>query len=79
MPREKIIKESRYLCQLIFNSVNAIQIEEDGKTSVEKTVNAKLEEIARKGGKVISITSHTYGISPMNLIYDIIYQAENSL
>lgn len=77
--REKIIKESRYLCQLIFNSVNAIQIEEDGKTSVEKTVNAKLEEIARKGGKVISITSHTYGISPMNLIYDIIYQAENSL
>lgn len=77
--REKIIKESRYLCQLIFNSVNAIQIEEDGKTSVEKTVNAKLEEIAKKGGKVISITSHTYGISPMNLIYDIIYQAENSL
>lgn len=64
--------KSRYIKPVIFNSVNDI-------SKIENRVNKTVDEIKAAGGKIVSIVPYTYGISPMNLIYNIIYECEQAL
>lgn len=72
--KESAAKEikSRYIKPVIFNSVNDVD-------KIEERVNVTVDEIKTAGGKIISINSQLFGISPMNLIYNIIYEREQAL
>lgn len=61
--------KTRYLKTVIFSSVNEVN-------TVESRVNAAINQLNKDGGKVVSITSNVYGLSPMSLIYNIIYENE---
>lgn len=63
--------KSRYIKTIIFTSLNDIR-------KIEKVINNVSHKINSLGGKVISIVPHSWGISPMNLIYDIIYESEKA-
>lgn len=64
--------KSRYIKPVIFNSVNDVD-------KIEERVNGTVDDIKTAGGKIISINSQLFGISPMNLIYNIIYEREQAL
>lgn len=61
-------EKARYIKTIIFSSVNDIK-------SIEKTVNETVDKLKENGGKVVSIIPHSWGISPMNLLYDIVYES----
>jgi len=52
--------------------------EKDGFIVSEKKVNDTIEEL-RKEHKIVSIMPHNVGLRPVQLIYDIIYEKNNSL
>lgn len=64
--------KSRYIKPVVFNSVNDVD-------KIEERVNGTVDIIKTAGGKIISINSQLFGISPMNLIYNIIYEREQAL
>lgn len=61
-------EKARYIKTIIFSSVNDIK-------NIEKTVNETVDKLKENGGKVVSIIPHSWGISPMNLLYDIVYES----
>lgn len=65
-------EKARYIKTVIFNSVNEI-------SNVENSVNSTVDKIRKCGGKIVSIVPHNWGISPMNMIYDIIYEYDHAL
>lgn len=69
--RPKTLK-ARYIKPVIFNSVNDID-------NIEDVVNAEINKLRASGGSIVSIVPHNYGISPMHLIYDIIYESDHEL
>lgn len=64
--------DTRFIKQVIFNSVNDI-------TKMEKSVNEEILKLSKAGGKIISIIPHEYGISPVYKIYMIVYQAKEPI
>lgn len=46
---------------------------------VEEKVNQELLNLARKGCKIVAITSKQVGFQPMYLIYDIVYEPGENL
>lgn len=40
----------------------------------EKKVNDEIEKLAGEGKRVVSIVTDTFGVSPMYLIYTVIYE-----
>lgn len=68
---ERNIK-TRYIKTVIFNSINDI-------SNIESKVNETINYIKEQGGKVISIFSQNWGVSPMNLIYNIVYEHDCEL
>lgn len=69
--RPKTLK-ARYIKPVIFNSVNDID-------NIEGVVNSEIDKLRAAGGSIVSIVPHNYGISPMHLIYDIIYESDHEL
>lgn len=69
--RQKTIK-ARYIKSIVFTSVNDIE-------NIEEIVNGIINRIREAGGSIVSIVPHNYGISPMNMIYDVIYESEREL
>lgn len=65
-------EKARYVKPVIFNSVNDVD-------KIEPRVNETVDIIKAAGGKIVSINSQLFGISPMNLIYNIIYEREQAL
>lgn len=63
---------SRYLKVVVFNSTNDI-----GR--IESTVNHMVDSLKDAHAKIVSITTNIYGISPMNLLYNIIYEADHAI
>jgi len=61
--------KTRYIKAIVFSSVNDIP-------KIEETVNSVINELTRQGNKIVSISSNVYGLSPMSLIYNIIYEGE---
>ena len=61
--------KTRYVKSVVFNSINDI-------TSIDERVNKAVDELTAKGDKVVSIIANVYGLSPMCLIYSIIYEGE---
>jgi hypothetical protein len=43
-------------------------------SNIEERVNRAVEELAAENKKVVSITTNSFGLSPMTLIYTIIYE-----
>lgn len=41
---------------------------------VEDAINTKIEDLLRNGKKVVSIQSQTMGLSPIYMIYTIVYE-----
>lgn len=41
---------------------------------IEGRVNAAVDELAKESKRVVSISSNNFGLSPMTLIYTIIYE-----
>lgn len=60
-------RKGRYIKTVIFNSLNDVK-------KIETVVNKNIEAIKTGDGTVISIVPHAFGLSPMNLIYNIIYE-----
>ena len=56
---------SRYLKVVVFNSTS--------------TVNHTVDSLKDAHAKIVSITTNIYGISPMNLLYNIIYEADHAI
>ena len=42
--------------------------------NVEEEVNKEVDELAKKGKRVVAITTETIGFSPQYLLYTIIYE-----
>lgn len=61
--------KARYVKIVNFNSVNDIP-------NVEDSINQTVEHLRENGGKVVSVQINNFGISPMNLMYNIIYEAD---
>ena len=60
-------RKGRYIKTVVFNSLNDVK-------KIETVVNKNIEAIKIGEGQVISIVPHAFGLSPMNLIYNIIYE-----
>lgn len=65
-------RKARYIKAVIFNSVNDVD-------KVEKEVNTTIDKLRAAGGSIVSIVPHNYGISPMHMIYNIIYESDHEL
>lgn len=65
-------EKSRYIKVVSIDSVNDI-------CKIESLVNKNVNRIRDKGGKVVNISTQMYGISPMNLIYTIVYERESEI
>lgn len=63
--------KSRYIKLVIINSVNDLD-------SAENTVNAMVEKLRKAGGAIVSIVPHNFGVNPINLIYNIIYESDHA-
>ena len=46
---------------------------------IENAVNDEVDKIVKNGGKVVTIFSKTFGLSPMKLIYTIVYESEKRI
>ncbi len=69
-------KYHRYL-KTVLTTINEMQPNENGEEeNIDKRVNAEVDRICSKGGKVIAILHNTFGFSPVIVLYDIIYEAE---
>lgn len=68
---EAVVK-TRYVKLVIINSLNDID-------KIESRVNDTIEDIKRHGGKIVSLLPIGFGLSPMNLIYNIIYESEKPI
>ena len=44
--------------------------------NMEQAVNNMVAKITEYGRKVVTIINHTFGLSPMYLIYTIVYEAD---
>lgn len=44
--------------------------------NMEQAVNNMVAKITEYGGKVVTIINHTFRLSPMYLIYTIVYEAD---
>lgn len=64
--------KSRYLKTVIFDTTNDIK-------KIESRVNRTVDVLKENHAKIVSITTNIYGISPMNLIYNIIYEADHEI
>ncbi|MCM1223042.1 MAG: hypothetical protein NC548_52180 [Lachnospiraceae bacterium] len=47
--------------------------------SVEEKINDTVRRIAMCGGKIVSFSNETFGLSPMNMFVFIIYESETEL
>lgn len=65
-------RKARYVKLVICNSINDVD-------KVEKKVNATIDKLREAGGSIVSIVPHNYGISPMHMIYNIIYENDHEL
>ena len=63
---------TRFIKTVIFNSLNDID-------KIDTRVNGVIKKIVKKGGKIVSLIPIGWGISPMNLIYNIIYESEEPI
>ena len=61
--------KTRYIKTVVFNSINDVG-------TIDETVNKAVNEVTKNGNKVVSIIANVYGLSPMCLIYSIIYEGE---
>ena len=66
------MEKTRYLKTVTFNSVNDVE-------KIEKTVNITADKLIQAGAKIVSIIPTQFGLSPMNLIYNIIYEHDHAL
>lgn len=64
-------KKARYVKPVMFTVSTADNIERD--------LNQMIDKLTEAGGKIIAITPHTFGLSPMTLIYNIIYESDHAL
>lgn len=64
--------KARYVKPVIINSLNDVD-------KIEKRVNGVVEDVRQKGGKIVSLLPISFGLSPMTLIYNIIYESENPI
>lgn len=60
-------KKCRYIKTVIFNSTNDLPC-------IETRVNETIDNIKDNGGNIVSIIPYAFGLSPMNLIYNVIYE-----
>jgi hypothetical protein len=65
-------ERTRFIKTVIFNSVNDVD-------KIEGRVNNTVELIRMAGGNIVSIVPNSYGFSPANLIYNIIYESDKVL
>lgn len=72
MEKEKSNSKTRYIKTLTFDSINDVK-------NIEPTVNSMIDQLKEAGGKIVSIIPHKFGLSPMYLIYDIIYESESQI
>lgn len=63
---------ARYVKLVVINSLNDID-------KIESRVNNVVEDIKQQGGKIVSLLPIGFGLSPMNLIYNIIYESEKPI
>lgn len=64
--------KTRYVKLVVINSLNDID-------KIESRVNNVVEDIKQQGGKIVSLLPIGFGLSPMNLIYNIIYESEKPI
>lgn len=69
--RESVVK-ARYVKLVVINSINDID-------KIESRVNGAVETLKLQGGKIVSILPIGFGLSPMNLLYNIIYESEKPI
>lgn len=62
---------TRYI-KTIISTINEIP-------TLEQRVNDTVEELYKKGGKAIAFVPHNFGINPILVIYDIVYEAESPI
>ena len=60
---------TRYIKTVIFSSVNDVG-------TIEEAVNKAINKLVSEGNKIVSVTTNVYGLSPMSLIYNIIYEGD---
>ena len=63
--------KNRFIETIVFNSSSDIK-------HIELLVNAVAADIEKQGGKVVCYLQQSYGISPMNLVYNIVYETNST-
>lgn len=71
-------KYTRYI-KTVLSTVNEITKDESDDSPLEEKVNSTVDEIHSKGGKVIAFVPHNFGINPILIMYDIVYEAESPI
>lgn len=52
----------------------------DKVDDIEEKVNEEIEKINKSGGKIVTILPpHNAGVSPIKIIYDIVYESEKPI
>ena len=61
-------------------TVNEVQPKSYGGEGIsEKKVNDEIDRLCENGAKIITILPHNIGLSPVIIMYDIIYEAEQCI
>lgn len=64
----------------VLMTINEVQPKESGGEGIsEQRVNDEIDKLCEKGAKIITILPHNIGISPVIVMYDIIYEAEKCI
>ena len=59
--------------------LKAVRVTVSDVDNIENMVNKTIACICNCGGKVIAITSQTFGLSPMYLLYNIVYENDREI
>lgn len=74
--------KTRWIKLVIFSGTKDIEINKENpkpKPEVEIITNREIAKIVKAGGKIVSIDTHNYGISPIRIVFVIIYEREYPL
>ena len=64
----------------VLMTINEVQPKDCGGEGIsEKRVNDEIDRLCEKGAKIITILPHNIGLSPVIIMYDIIYEAQQCI
>lgn len=74
---EKRKAKVRYLYTKWFTGIEDMKYAENGRINIENEINKYIRCLEEQGKMIVGITPHNFGVSPINLVYNIICEEKS--